>query len=293
MVVQRALVALAATALLPLFAAVAEAQNTCVTTSWVDTGSVRNVVRPEVDEYRGRVSFTRAPGCPTGCPDSTASEAVFRILNQQQPWLQANFTNNPVPINGSAQPLSSRLTENEVFFRLNRTAPFATSFTLQVAVECGSANTLARSTATKPFRVGALSEVSADVVGASRVEGGAQWVIRITNSGNVALIAEFDPHPAESEADVDWTVPEFQRIPKPEGDAGSIAVAVAISVQGERIPGNLSVTIRMQEDNSLAGPPFQVELPLPYTVFTGRSTPAVPLSWLLIAVGALFVVRRR
>ena len=289
---QRALVACAAVVLLPLVAPLAEAQNTCVTTTWTDTGPVRNVVRPEVDLYQGRISFTRAPGCPTGCPDATSSQAVFRILNQQQPWLEANFTQNPVPINGSAQPLASRTTENDVFFRLNRSAPFESNFLLQVAAECGGANTFIRSTASKSFRVGPLIDVTADVVSAGTIADGAQWVVRITNHGNVPLVAEFEPHPSEREAEIRWTTPEFQTIPVAEGDSASIAVAVTISVQGERIPGNLSVTLRMREADDAQAPPFTFDLALPYTVFTGKSTPTVPIAWIVVAFSGLVAARR-
>ncbi len=289
---KRALLALAAIAILPLSATAVDAQNTCVTTSWVDTGPVRNVVRPGVDEYRGRVTFTRQAGCPlAGCPDGTAADATFRLGNGQQPWVVGNFTQNPVPVNGSTQPLSVRTTQNELFFRLNRSAPAESSFTIQVFVECGSPNT--RSVATKSFRVGPLVDVAADVVAAAPIDNGAQWVIRITNSGNVPVIAEFEPHPSESEAGINWTVPDFQLVPVAEGDAESLAVAVTVLVQGENISGNLSLTLRMREADDEQAPPFEFELPLPYTVFTGKSTPTVPVAWLLIALIAVFVARRR
>lgn len=289
---RRALVALATIALLPLFATTVDAQNPCVTTSWVDTGPVRNVVRPEVDEYRGRVTFTRQAGCPlAGCPDAAAAEATFRLGNGQQPWIVGNFTKNPVPVNGSSQPLSVRTTQNELFFRLNRSAPAESSFSVQVFAECGSPNT--RSVAAKSFRVGPLVDVDADVINAAMLDDGAQWVIRITNSGNVPVIAEFLPHPSESEADINWTVPDFQLVPVAEGDAESLAVAVTVLVQGENIPANLSLTLRMREADDEQAAPFEFELPLPYTVFTGKSTPSLPVTWLLILFGPLFLARRR
>lgn len=285
--------AVAAVLLLPLVVPLAHAQNSaCISTTWTDTGPVRNVVRPEVDEYRGQITFTRQAGCPLAqCPDANSTEATFRLANGQQPWIVGNFTKNPVPIVGSTQPLSSRSTQNELFFRLNRSAPAQTSFTVQVVAECAGGDL--RSFATKGFRVGPLIDVTADVIAATTLDDGAQWVIRITNSGNVAVVAEFEPHPSEEQAGIEWMVPEFQQIPIAEGDAESIAVAVNIAVRGEKIPGNLTLTLRMREADDAQAPPFQFDLPLPYTVFTGKSTPSLPVSWLLVGLVLMCFARRR
>lgn len=269
--------------LLPLASAPAEAQNTCTSGQWADV-SGSTTIRPENDEYRGRITFSRQPGCPVGCPDSTSTQATFEVLNPP-PWLKGNFTQNPAPINGSAQPLAARTTQNDLVLQLDRTAPVDTSFTVRVRARCSQTSEV-----TKTFRVGSLVNVTADVIRAAVVPGGAEWIIRISNGGNVPMRAEFQPNPTDQ---LVWDVPEGLVVPKPEGEFSSVSASANISVRGDAIPKNLTVTLRLSEDNAPSGDPIEIALALPYTVFSGSSTPSVPLGWTLLGLVLLVAARRR
>jgi hypothetical protein len=262
--------------------------NPCVSSSWSDTTDVHTEVRPEVDEYRGRITFRTQPGCSAaaGCNGAGANEARFEVVSPPD-WVKANFTKNPAPVNGSTDPLGTRETSNEMFFRLNRSAPFESSFSLQVRASCGFQSL---GSVSKGFRVGPLVNVSASVVDSSKITDGAQWLVQLTNTGNVAVMVSVHPHPSQEEADVHWAIPEVQTVGTAQSGVDSVVV-VPIRATGDALPANLSLTVRVVEEDDAAAPPFDIELALPYTVFSGQSTPAPGLALLLSALA--LVLRRR
>jgi hypothetical protein len=287
--VTRAGALLAAMLFLALAPPPGAAQDLCVTSSWTHGVQSSNIVKPERDEYQGVIAFTRRAGCVSpGCPDGSSNTATFEVLNPVDAWFKANFSTNPASVTGNGGPLGSPRTENEIRFRLDRDAPERASFSVQVRARCADGGT---STISRSFVVGQFVDVRSSIVHAAASRLGASWLLEVRNHGTAPVQVAFEPQSDDNDA-VTWTVLEPQEIAAAE--AGSPTVRqFLVSMEGKNVRGNLTLTLAVRALGDDKSEPLRIIHPLPYTVFTGQSTPAPGLAVGLAFVALVVLVRRQ
>ncbi|MBI2077677.1 MAG: hypothetical protein HYT80_04800 [Euryarchaeota archaeon] len=262
----------------------ASAQGQCATLDVQEQSTVGLSIRPEVDEYRARLTYRSQPcglpGLPGGgCQPGTQAQVTFEVRAPKQ--ITANVTPKQVAFSGSQAQTTLRLA-----VAMNKP-----NETLRVELSATCAGS--RAARDVDFKVRELYRVVGRALDVRTASGTTTWRVNVESTGNAATRVRFEGVTLNATSRFEWTLPEPVTLPG-QLTAGTAARSTTVLVQVRPAADSGQAVLFLRPgapdgDNSTTQ--GSVTVPLSLIEFRGES-PGVGSAFLL-AVLALVAVRRR